>query len=182
MFARWNIPSSLRCKPIGGRYSWLWIQSNWSKKKNCVLYSWRFPKNWYKRHLRNFLLRFGNLKRRRRLTPPKVESDNTETFSTTCCCYNIWILNSVWQMDMDSSHLPFHHFHIDHNAPCLPPPTPTPLPNLFEFSWDGCNTHEKLETMVMQNVGLWTRCTVVNLKMVNTLKCYGRKRIWVMSS
>ena len=24
---------------------------------------------------------------------------------------------------------------------------------VFEFSWDDCNTQEKLETMVMQNVG-----------------------------
>ena len=45
-----------------------------------------------------------------------------------------------------------HHFHIDHNAPCLPPKI---LHNIvFDFSWDDCNTQEKLETMVMQNFGV----------------------------
>ena len=53
----------------------------------------------------------------------------------------------------------YHYFHIDHNAPCLPPP-PSPSPPkkkcitvVFNFSWDDCVTQEKLETIVMQNFG-----------------------------
>ena len=42
-----------------------------------------------------------------------------------------------------------HHFHIDHNAPCLPPLTFC-VTIVFDFSWDD---EEKLETMVMQNLG-----------------------------
>ena len=42
-----------------------------------------------------------------------------------------------------------HHFHIDHNAPCLPPKLCITI--VFHFSWDDCNTLENLETMVMQN-------------------------------
>ena len=44
-----------------------------------------------------------------------------------------------------------HHFHIDHNAPSLPPKFCITI--VFYFSWDNCNTQEKLETMVMQNFG-----------------------------
>ena len=53
----------------------------------------------------------------------------------------------------------YHYFHIDHNAPCLPPPpSPSPPPKkcitvVFNFSWDDCVTQEKLETIVMQNFG-----------------------------
>ena len=42
-----------------------------------------------------------------------------------------------------------HHFHIDHNAPCLPPKLFITI--VFDFSWDDCNTLENLETLVMQN-------------------------------
>ena len=44
-----------------------------------------------------------------------------------------------------------HHCHIDHNAPCLPPPPPKfYITVVFDFAWDDCNTQEELETMVMQ--------------------------------
>ena len=42
-----------------------------------------------------------------------------------------------------------HHFHIDHNAPCLPPKFWKSI--ALDFSWDVCNTQEKLETMVSLN-------------------------------
>ena len=38
---------------------------------------------------------------------------------------------------------------------------------VFDFSWDDCYTPEKLETMVMQNLGVGTRCIMVYVKMVN---------------
>ena len=52
------------------------------------------------------------------------------------------------------------YFHIPHNTPCLSPITPPPPPNkkkncirtVFSFYWDDCNTQEKWETKVMQNV------------------------------
>ena len=44
-----------------------------------------------------------------------------------------------------------HHFHIDHNASCLPPKFC--ITTVFDFSWDDYNTQEKLETMVMQILG-----------------------------
>ena len=57
----------------------------------------------------------------------------------------------------------YHYFHVDHNAPCLPPPIPPPSPpppppkkcitGFFNFSCDDCVTQEKLETIVMQNFG-----------------------------
>ena len=43
-----------------------------------------------------------------------------------------------------------HHFHIDHNLPCLAPPKLC-ITIVFDFSWDDCNTLENLETLVMQN-------------------------------
>ena len=43
-----------------------------------------------------------------------------------------------------------HHFHIDHNAPCLPPKVWKSI--VLDFSWDVCNTQEKLETMVSLNI------------------------------
>ena len=48
-----------------------------------------------------------------------------------------------------------HHFHVGHNAPCLPPPPPHKfsLTIVFDFSWDDCNTQKKLETMVMEKLG-----------------------------
>ena len=45
----------------------------------------------------------------------------------------------------------FTNFHVNHNAPCLPPTFCTTI--VFDFSWDDCNTQDKLETMVMQNFG-----------------------------
>ena len=38
------------------------------------------------------------------------------------------------------------HFHIDQNAPCLPPKFCITI--VFNFSWDDCNTQKKLGTMV----------------------------------
>ena len=47
--------------------------------------------------------------------------------------------------------LSIHHFHIDHVAPCLPPPLPPKLRIniVLDFSWDNFNTQDKLETMVL---------------------------------
>ena len=48
------------------------------------------------------------------------------------------------------------YFHIYHNARCLPSPPPKKkfcLTIVFDFSRDDCNTQEKLEKMVMQNLG-----------------------------
>ena len=51
-----------------------------------------------------------------------------------------------------------HHFHLDYNVPCLSLPTRRQKKKiinfvtiLFDFSWDDCNTQEKLETMVIQD-------------------------------
>ena len=49
-----------------------------------------------------------------------------------------------------------HHFHVGHNAPCLPPRPPPPphkfcLTIVFDFFWDDCNTQKILETMVGKN-------------------------------
>ena len=45
-------------------------------------------------------------------------------------------------------HSPFI-IHRVHDAPCLPPPPPhTYITIVFNFSWDDCNTQEKLETVV----------------------------------
>ena len=52
-----------------------------------------------------------------------------------------------------------HHFHIDHDVPCLPP-------IVFDFSWDDSDTLEKLETMVMQNFRGQTRYIIIYVKMV----------------
>ena len=50
-----------------------------------------------------------------------------------------------------------HHFHIDHNVPCLPTHPPQKkdicITIDLDFSWDNWYTQEKLETMVMQNLG-----------------------------
>ena len=47
-----------------------------------------------------------------------------------------------------------HHFHVGHNALCLPsPPYKFCLTIVFDFSWDDCNTQKKLETMVMEKLG-----------------------------
>ena len=42
-------------------------------------------------------------------------------------------------------------FYIDHNAHCLPPKLCISI--MFDFPWDDLNTQEKMETMVMQNLG-----------------------------
>ena len=49
---------------------------------------------------------------------------------------------------------------LDHMAPCLPPPLHLPsqkkhccITIVFDFSWDDCNTQERLETMVIQLLG-----------------------------
>ena len=39
-----------------------------------------------------------------------------------------------------------HFFHIDHNAPCPPLQKKKCITIVFDFSWDDCNTEEKLET------------------------------------
>ena len=40
-----------------------------------------------------------------------------------------------------------HYFHIDHNAPCLPPKFCFNIRfNIQYFSWDDCNIKEKLKT------------------------------------
>ena len=67
-----------------------------------------------------------------------------------------------------------HHFHIDHNATCLPSPPPPKFYKtiVLDFSLDDCNTLEKLETMVLQNFGegagkqgaLWSMVYEVSFK------------------
>ena len=54
------------------------------------------------------------------------------------------LLKSRWRRSICR----IHHFHLRHNEPCLPPKICITI--LFDFSWDDCNTQEKLETMVMQ--------------------------------
>ena len=44
-----------------------------------------------------------------------------------------------------------HHFHIDHNAPCLPPKFCMTI--VSSFSWVLQLSHEKSKTVVMQNLG-----------------------------
>ena len=44
-------------------------------------------------------------------------------------------------------HLSTHHFHKDHDAPCLPPKFGVTI--VFDFSWDEGNTREKLKTIVI---------------------------------
>ena len=58
-----------------------------------------------------------------------------------------------------------HHFHINHNAPCLLPQFCITI--VFDFSWGDCNAQEKLETMVMLNLRGGTRCIMVYVKMMN---------------
>ena len=57
------------------------------------------------------------------------------------------------------------HFHRDHNAPCSPPKI---LHNhCLRFLVGDCDTQEKFDTIVMQNLGEWTKCIMVSVKMVN---------------
>ena len=59
-----------------------------------------------------------------------------------------------------------HDFHIDHLAPPI-----FCMTIVFNFSWNDCNTQEKLETMVIGNLGAeeGARCIIVYVKMVNGL-------------
>ena len=66
-----------------------------------------------------------------------------------------------------------HHFHIDHNAPYLPPP---PLPQfciivVSNFSWVLQSFEEKSKTMAMQNFAGKTRSIMVYVKVVNSVNC-----------
>ena len=45
-----------------------------------------------------------------------------------------------------------HHFHIPHNAPCLPPPKIC-ITFVFHFPWVLLSSQEKLKTMLIQNFG-----------------------------
>ena len=65
-----------------------------------------------------------------------------------------------------STVLPIHNFHIDHNAPCLPPEFCITI--VFSFSWVLQLSQEKSKTMVMQSFGGLTWCIMVYVKMVNT--------------
>ena len=67
--------------------------------------------------------------------------------SRGCCCFRS-----------------IHDFHIDYNAPWLSPKVCIAI--VFDFSWDDCNTQEKLETMVL---GGNLRCIMVNVKMANSV-------------
>ena len=62
---------------------------------------------------------------------------------------------------------PIHYIHLNHSAN-----NTTILPQfwitvVFSFSWEDCNTQEKFETIVMQNIWGWTRCIMVYVKIVN---------------
>ena len=48
-----------------------------------------------------------------------------------------------------------HHFHIDHNDIKLVYPLEFCVTIVFDFSWDDCDTQEKLETVVF--VKLWSK-------------------------
>ena len=64
----------------------------------------------------------------------------------------------------ENYHKRIHRFHIEHNTPCLRPSLPPPKKThahtntsifyiTIVFDWDDCDTQEKLETMVIQNLG-----------------------------
>ena len=68
-------------------------------------------------------------------------------------------------------HVVFTYFHIDHNAPYLPPHQPH-FPEfcitiVSKFSWVLQSSQEKSG---------WTRCIMVFVKMVNSMKC---THLWV---
>ena len=54
------------------------------------------------------------------------------------------------------------------NAICSPP-SKFCITIVFNFSWDDCNTREKLETMAMQSLGATKVDYGLNVKMVNTV-------------
>ena len=51
--------------------------------------------------------------------------------------------------------LQIHHFNIMHfvSLPLPPQKKKFRITIFFDFLWDDCNTHKKLETMEMQNLG-----------------------------
>ena len=69
-----------------------------------------------------------------------------------------------------------HYFHIDDNAPCLPPTPPTPRPPAkkklcitiaFDFFWDDCNNQENWKQWLSKIMGVKftkTRCIIVYVK------------------
>ena len=54
---------------------------------------------------------------------------------------------------LQDNHQGIHHFHIDHNAPCLLYPPKFCITIVLDFSWEDCYTQDKLETIIMQNFG-----------------------------
>ena len=44
-----------------------------------------------------------------------------------------------------------HHFHIGHDAPCLPPKICITI--FFDFSWDDCNTQENWKQLLCKILG-----------------------------
>ena len=63
-----------------------------------------------------------------------------------------------------------HHFHIDHNAPYLPPPQFCIIV-VSNFSWVLQSFEEKSKTMAMQNFAGKTRSIMVYVKVVNSVNC-----------
>lgn len=49
--------------------------------------------------------------------------------------------------------LTVHHFHIDYNAPCSPPKILYNQCLRFFLAWGDCNTQDKLEKMILRNLG-----------------------------
>ena len=94
-----------------------------------------------------------------------------------------------------------YHFHIDHNANCFPPSPPPPPRTkkkhnhclIVLISWDDSNTQEKLQTIIMQNLGggkgvslghwysqyevtfgwlnLWKNCAKIMVKGILPVRC-----------
>ena len=64
-----------------------------------------------------------------------------------------------------------HHFHIDHNAPYLPPPPQFCVIVVSNFSWVLQSFEEKSKTMAMQNFAGKTRSIMVYVKVVNSVNC-----------
>ena len=83
-----------------------------------------------------------------------------------------WSENSWWFLFSA-----IHHFHEDHNAACLTTQIFTII--VFYLSRKDCNTQEKLETTVMQNLGGQTRWIMVCAKMMNG--CHFFPSFWIKS-
>ena len=58
---------------------------------------------------------------------------------------NLRILNAMAHIHL------FHIGQLGNNAPCRYPPKFC-VTNVFDFSWDDCNTQERLETMVVYHL------------------------------